>query len=276
MRNNWSDIEINILKIYYPNTNDINIVKYFNGRTLTSIKIKAKRLKIYRNDKIKKCNRSNGSVGIKNGMYGKSSKLKGKTYDEYYGNEKSKIIKDKLSNNNIGKIGSFGSKNGMYKKIPYNKGISPSNEIKNKIKSGINNYWNNLNKFELKKRKDKLREDWIIKRKKYSEIDTIPEIITENILLKLKIKYQKKINIGYYNCDFVVNNIIIEVQGDYWHGNPKFYNSFDKIQEKNINRDKRKLKFLQSKGYLTLYLWENDLKHNVDYCENQLIKHFYE
>ena len=77
-------------------------------------------------------------------------------------------------------------------------------------------------------------------------------------------------NIGYYNCDFIVDNKIIEVQGDYWHGNPKFFNSFDKIQNKNIKRDKRKLKFLQGKGFEVLYLWEYDLKTNIDFCEKQL------
>jgi G:T-mismatch repair DNA endonuclease (very short patch repair protein) len=268
MKHKWNDIEIKTLKSVYCNTNDINIVNYFSGRTLTSIKVKAKRLKIYRTEEIKKNNKSNATAGEKNGMYGKTSKIKGKTYDEYYGIEKSHSIKKVLSNNKTGKIGLIGEKNGMYGKIPYNKGISPNNDVREKIKKGVVNYWNNLNDYELKKRKDKLREDWIIKRDKYSEIDTLPEKITENLLLKLKIDYKKKLNIGYYNCDYVINNIIIEVQGDYWHGNPKIYNNFDNIQQKNIKRDNRKFKYLSSNGYEIIYLWEYDLKNNIEYCKN--------
>lgn len=270
MENKWSNNEINLLKKYFTNTNDIDIVGYISGRTLTSIKVKAKRLKIYRNDVTKRSNRSNGSSGDKNGMYGKISKIKNKSYDEQYGSEKSEAIKNKLSISKIGGSGLSGCKNGMYGKIPYNKGISPNDLIKNKIKSGVKHYWNNLGEDELVERKNKLREDWILKKNKYPEIDTLPEKITESILLKLKINYMKKINIGYYNCDFVINNMVIEVQGDYWHGNPKFYSVFDKIQQKNIDRDKRKVTYLSNKGYVVICLWENDLKTNLKYCEEKI------
>ncbi len=271
MRTTWNENEITILENFYPITNDENIVNYFKDRTLTSIKVKAKRLKIYRNNDIKIDNRRNSQSGEKNGMYGKVSKIKGKTYIEVYGDLKSNNIKKILSNNKLGKVGLAGENNGMFGKTPYNKGISPNDEVKKKIKDGIFNYWNNLNEFDTNIRKNKLREEWIIKRNNYSEIDTIPEKITEGLLLKLNIKYEKKINIGYYNCDFVVNNIIIEVQGDYWHGNPNIYNNYDKIQQKNINRDKRKLTYLTLKKYDVLFLWEHDLKHNIIECEN-LIK----
>lgn len=272
MEKKWNNTEINLLKEYFAITNDVNIINYITGRTLTSIKVKAKRLKIYRNNATKKSNRSNSSVGEKNGMYGKHSKIKNKTYDEYYGIEKSELIKSKLSVGRIGKSGLSGSKNGMYGKIPHNKGVSPSNIEKEKIRKGIKCYWNNLSELEFKKRKNKLKEEWILKRNNYSEIDTLPEKITESILLKLNVNYIKKMNIGYYNCDFVVDNTVIEVQGDYWHGNPKFYNTFDKIQQKNMNRDKCKLSFLSNKGYLVVYLWENELKTNLKYCEEKLKK----
>lgn len=270
MGNSWSENEIKILKEFYHKTNDIEIINYFSGRTLTSIKLKAKRLKIYRDEKIKKINRSNSNIGIKNGMYGKTSKIKGKSYDTVYGKEKSREIRKKLSKSKVGKLGLSGKKNGMYGKIPYNKGVSPNDEIKRNIKNGIINYWKNLSDSDLEKRKNQLRKDWIIKRDKYSEIDTLPEKITEELLLKLGFDYMKKMNVGYYNCDFIINNKIIEVQGDYWHGNTKFYNSFDKIQNKNIKRDKRKLKFLHGEGFEVLYLWEHDLKTNINFCEKQI------
>jgi G:T-mismatch repair DNA endonuclease (very short patch repair protein) len=284
MRNKWDKNEEDILKKYYPITNDKDIINYFNDRSLTSIKVKAKRLKIYHNDEIQKNNRSIANSGKKNAMYGKTSKIKNKSYIEVYGKEKADNIKEKLSNSRIGKLGLAGDKNGMYGKISKTKGMSiieiygkeKAYIIKERFKVGIRNYWNSLNESDLNNRKNKLREEWLVKRNKYSEIDTIPEKITEDLLLKLNINYNKKENIGYYNCDFVVGNLIIEVQGDYWHANPKFYKSFDKIQQKNITRDKRKLSFLSSKNFSVLYLWEYDLKNNINICEEQIKNAIYE
>lgn len=267
----WSTEEIEILISLYPITDNIEIVKLLPERTIESIKVKAKRLKIYRNNEIKKKNRSHALTGENNGMYKKTSLKKNKKYHEIYGNEKSLMIRNKISKKHKGKFGLCGDKNGMYGKTPINKGKTPSDSIRNKIKEGVINYWNNLNDYELKLRKDKLRKEWIIKRDKYCEIDTIPEKIVENILLELNISFMKKITIGYYNCDFVIDELIIEVQGDYWHANPKIYENYDRIQDKNVKRDKRKYKYLTSNGYNIIYLWEYDLKNNLDYCKNIII-----
>jgi len=200
-------------------------------------------------------------------MYGKTSVKKNKKYDEFYGVEKSSIIKNKISLKNKGKLGLLGEKNGMYGKTPINKGKTPNDLIKKKIKDGVVRYWNSLSDAELNKRKNKLREEWLIKRNRYSEIDTIPEKNLEKILIDLKIPFLKKINVGYYNCDFIINDLIIEVQGDYWHANPLIYEKHDKIQNKNVKRDIRKYKFLVSSGYRVIYLWEYDLKNNINSCK---------
>lgn len=270
MKKKWTKNEIDILIRKYSNLIDDELVKIFKNRTLTSIKVKAKRLKLYKNKETEFKNRSNAHIGKRNGMYGKTSNKFGKTYDEYYGTIKSKMIRDKISNKKKNGLGLIGENNGMYGKSPYNKGKSPSNEIKNKIKIGIRKYWDNLSADELEKRKKQLRKDWIIKRDKYSEIDTIPEKITEKMLNDLGINYEKKKNIGYYNCDFKIKNKIIEVQGDYWHGNPNIYNIFDIIQTKNMNRDLRKIKFLNNIGYDILCLWEYDIKNNLIESKEQI------
>jgi len=272
MKIKWTNNDIDKLINNFSNSTDIELIDLFNNRTLESIKVKAKRLKLHRNKDIQFKNRKNSHIGNKNGMYGRKSDKLGKTYEEYYGKEKSGTIKNKLSVKKKDNRNYVGNKNGMYGKIPYNKGKTTSNDIKNKISVGIKRYWNNLTEVEYNKRKNKLREDWIKKRNKYSEIDTIPEKITENLLIELNIQYIKKKNIGYYNCDFIIDNKIIEVQGDYWHANPIMYENHDKIQEKNYKRDKRKLKYLNNNGYYVLLLWEYDLKNNIDYCRLKLKK----
>jgi len=62
-------------------------------------------------------------------------------------------------------------------------------------------------------------------------------------------------------------NIIIEVNGDYWHANPKVYKAndiinycFGKKKAKEIwEKDKKKKEFAKIKGYKVIYIWEKSL-----------------
>lgn len=83
-----------------------------------------------------------------------------------------------------------------------------------------------------------------------------------------------------YSYDFYYNNILIEFNGDYWHGNPKIYNE-DKIFSRHgyelkitdiWNNDKRKKEFAEQLGYTVITIWEQDYRNNpndiVGYCYN--------
>jgi len=68
-----------------------------------------------------------------------------------------------------------------------------------------------------------------------------------------------------YSCDiFIMPNIVIECDGDYWHKYPK-----------GLDIDKNRNKELQEKGYLILRYWEREIKGNVqgvvDEIENVLM-----
>lgn len=65
--------------------------------------------------------------------------------------------------------------------------------------------------------------------------DTKPELRVEKILCNLNIKYQKQCPIGPYVFDFCLldHNILIEVQGEYWHSRPN-----------NIRNDLAKFNFV--------------------------------
>lgn len=104
---------------------------------------------------------------------------------------------------------------------------------------------------------------------------TIPEKIVENILSRLKVDYisESKVEGSNFINDFIVNNLIIEVQGDYWHGNPKFYKQLNSVQQKMVDRDFRKKEELENLGYKMLYIWENDLKTNLEECERIISLH---
>ena len=68
-----------------------------------------------------------------------------------------------------------------------------------------------------------------------------------------------------YEVDIMLNNkICIEIQGDYWHGNPSIFTSLDITQELNILRDSIKKKLLEENGYTVVYLWESDINTDIN------------
>ncbi|PIN91017.1 hypothetical protein COU57_02310 [Candidatus Pacearchaeota archaeon CG10_big_fil_rev_8_21_14_0_10_32_14] len=107
--------------------------------------------------------------------------------------------------------------------------------------------------------------------------DTKIEIKLANELLKQKIPFIKQFKIdNKFVCDFAIPsyNIIIECDGDFWHANPKFYNS-DKLsyqQKKNLKRDRFKDIYLTKKGWKILRFYEVDIKNNIKNCINVINK----
>lgn len=93
------------------------------------------------------------------------------------------------------------------------------------------------------------------------QTSSIEEKIKQYLISK-NIKYQHQYCFGYWIWDFKIGNYFIECDGDYWHGNPKFYKIFNSIQRKNINRDKRKNTYIKNKGFLLIRFWEDDIKNN--------------
>lgn len=98
---------------------------------------------------------------------------------------------------------------------------------------------------------------------------TYPEKLVANILSNLNISYTTETRLiqgRLYRCDFVISNIVIEVNGDYWHGNPQVYTEYNKMQLQNIQRDKEKKQYLEQLGYKVIYIWEYDLMNNINNC----------
>ena len=98
-----------------------------------------------------------------------------------------------------------------------------------------------------------------------------------NILDLLDIKYQqffyaKEIK-AFYDFYIPEHNLIIEVDGDFWHCNPdKFPNPEYTTQKRNIQRDKIKTQWAIINGYKILRFWENDIKNNIKYIKQTLSK----
>lgn len=133
---------------------------------------------------------------------------------------------------------------------------------------------------------NKFNKNWI------AQSEIAKEFINK-LMLKLNITDKNKCtelslrdnkNKKTYSFDFYYNNILIEFNGDYWHGNPKIYSS-NKVFSRHGNdlkitdiwtRDKKKKEFAESLGYKVITIWESDYYHNkcktIKYCYDQCIK----
>lgn len=98
-----------------------------------------------------------------------------------------------------------------------------------------------------------------------------PQQITDDILTNLNIQFEREKNIKYYAIDNYLTdyNLMIEVQGDYWHCNPTiFTDKMRKNQFDRISKDKSKHTYVKNKYNIEiLYLWEDDLYKNEELCK---------
>ncbi len=86
-------------------------------------------------------------------------------------------------------------------------------------------------------------------------------------LSKLGIKHQVQYQVGRYYFDIKIGNVLIQVNGNFWHGNPNIYKATDIIpipgkKQRAINLWKKDLKKkLQAvkRGYRVVYLWQSDI-----------------
>lgn len=120
-----------------------------------------------------------------------------------------------------------------------------------------------------KKTKDKMSESAIERiletdQNHTSKLEKEVALILDNLKIKyIQWFYAKDIK-AFYDFYIPIKNIIIEVDGDFWHCNPntKFALPEYKTQEKNIKRDKQKNKWAKDNGFKLLRFWEYDIKNN--------------
>lgn len=101
-------------------------------------------------------------------------------------------------------------------------------------------------------------------------LDSKPQLIVNRILDEIGIKYIREYPLDFYSIDnYLVNeNLIIEVQGDYFHASPLKYNAPSSRQIGQVGKDKAKHTFIYNKyGIEILYIWEKDTYQREDVCK---------
>lgn len=117
-----------------------------------------------------------------------------------------------------------------------------------------------------------IRKNDTPKEKKHPEYGTskLEERFAKNFLDKLGVKYQtqfKAESIGrYYDFKILPNGPIFEVNGGYWHGDERLYETKDlnNTQKKNKKVDKIKLKWALEHKISIYYFWEKDINENPE------------
>lgn len=109
------------------------------------------------------------------------------------------------------------------------------------------------------------------------DTETIPQKIINDILDEIDVKYCREKSFEYYAVDnyLLDYDLIVEVQGDYWHANPlKYTSSLTNIQYRRVNKDKAKHSYFKNQYNIEiLYLWESDIIKRKDVCI-ELIKKY--
>lgn len=95
------------------------------------------------------------------------------------------------------------------------------------------------------------------------------EIKVEKEFEKMNLFPKYSVILGYFQFDFGFKDerILLEVQGDYWHGNPNLFNEdgtndkrkLNQIQKNKIIRDSEKKSFALDNGLKIYYIWEEEI-----------------
>lgn len=100
------------------------------------------------------------------------------------------------------------------------------------------------------------------------------EIRIKQILIRRKIPHiwQYWIDSKSYDFKILEANLILEIQGDFWHANPHLYRPDDMLHfpeghteaEDVWKRDQKKRELAEKHGYFVFYIWESDIKQMND------------
>jgi very-short-patch-repair endonuclease len=239
------------------------------GRTVTSVRVHAKKLGIRHTSDQFRTVLSKMTSGARNGMYGKVGPRNGvRVTDE----TKSRLREAAILGHKEGRCKKlFGSDNPRYGKPAHNKGV-PFKGSRVLLAEGCRTRWVNTS-FEQKRwRLQCLHEG--LRRVMLGKPSRI-EVIVRSWLEASGLDFRCQVYLGFYTVDFLVGNTVIEVNGDYWHANPEVYPDSEQLnstQRANLRRDHAKKSWLRNHGYALLTLWERDIHRNPVDCRSLIAK----
>lgn len=183
-----------------------------------------------------------------------------------------------------------GSGNPMFNKKPWNDGLTKetNNSIKIMSENRIGYVLSEDSKKKMsesaKKRtihghtgmlhseesKQKMRENTLkmIKNGMYKQTKTKPHVEFCRILKELNVEYEEEKIVSFWCFDIYISshNLYIEIDGDYFHSNPKIYPNGPTTKTQKINkyRDNKKNEFVLNNSMELYRFWECDILNNPE------------
>ena len=112
--------------------------------------------------------------------------------------------------------------------------------------------------------------------KKMSKKMTWPEREFKKMMDELGIKIESQKIVGGKIFDFFepISNTLIEIDGNYYHGDREIYEELNPMQKRNKRNDEYKDVLAKGFGYKIERIWESDLKNNYDSIKKRIKKLF--
>jgi hypothetical protein len=107
---------------------------------------------------------------------------------------------------------------------------------------------------------------------------TSPERAMMDILGKMNIPYEEEYSIPFTNTwrvyDFLLldTDILIEVDGDYIHGNREVVERYNAMHFKNMQNDKVKNWIAKERGFQLLRFWQSTIENDPDLVMEKISK----
>jgi very-short-patch-repair endonuclease len=107
--------------------------------------------------------------------------------------------------------------------------------------------------------------------KKMDKNPTAPEKSFALMLEELGIEYETQKIVGGKIYDFYVpeKNMLIEVDGDFWHAKDKSLNEMTMVQKKTFFNDLRKNAIAKNNGYELERVWEGELSDQYELIKSR-------
>lgn len=142
------------------------------------------------------------------------------------------------------------------------KGVPKSEEQMKQLQKARKEYWSKPENREKARERTTKR----LVETNYTKTSKIEELV-KNRLKKLKVDFKHQYVLGDKIFDFYLKeyNIVIEVDGDFYHANPNKYNLEElyPIQERNLINDKEKEKILLDNDIKLFRIWESDINNDI-------------
>lgn len=109
--------------------------------------------------------------------------------------------------------------------------------------------------------------------KRMDKNPTAPEKLFTDILIEIGIPYETQKIVGGKIYDFFIpsKNLLIEVDGNFWHGKDKELKEMSSMQKRAFYNDIKKNAIAKNNGYDIERVWEDEIMKNFELTKARFV-----